>query len=174
MNLTDIETLTKKYADARERLGGVITELNDLIERAKRERLARIKELVAVAAERQANLHAAIEGSPELFDRPRTVVFHGIKVGYQKGKGVLEISDAQRTLAKIKELYDCPENYLHIIEKPNKDALAQLPAADLRKLGCTLTETGDQVVIRPVDSEVDKIVNALLKDAAEIEAAAKN
>jgi hypothetical protein len=37
----------------------------------------------------------------------------------------------------------------------------------LKKLGCTVRDTGDEVVIKPVDGDVDKIVRALLKDATE-------
>ena len=44
--------------------------------------------------------------------------------------------------------------------------------ADLKRIGCTIEETGDVVVIKPTDSDVDKIVSALLADAtAETEAA---
>ena len=46
-----------------------------------------------------------------------------------------------------------------------KEALAQLSAAELKKIGVTLSEAGDQTVVRPVDSEVDKMVDALLKAA---------
>lgn len=172
MNLTDIESLTHKYADAREELGDLLRGMNEKLEQIKRATLPRLKELVGKTAEREANLRAAVEGTPDLFERPRTVIFHGVKVGYQKGKGILEIADAERTLEKIKTLLDNPANFIRIKETVNKEALAQLPAADLKKLGCTITETGDQVVIRAVDGEVDKIVNALLKEAAEMEFAA--
>ena len=47
----------------------------------------------------------------------------------------------------------------------HKEALAQLSAAELKKIGVTLSEAGDQTVVRPVDSEVDKMVDALLKAA---------
>ena len=56
---------------------------------------------------------------------------------------------------------------MNVTEKPNKDALADMPAGDLKKLGIELTETGDAVVIKPVDGEVDKICTALLKDQPE-------
>ena len=51
-------------------------------------------------------------------------------------------------------------------EAPVKEALAQLTAAELKKIGVTIEDAGDTVVIKPVDSEVDKLVDALLKGAA--------
>jgi hypothetical protein len=166
-DLTPIQQHCRLFADAREALSDVVTLLNDQIEALKRKHLADIKRLVARAAERHAALKAGIEAAPELFEKPRTHVFHGIKVGYQKGKGGIEISDEQFTLQRIKDLHGCSGDYLRVIEKPNKDALAQLPAADLKRLGCTIVDTGDQVVIRPTDTAVDKLVTALLKEATE-------
>jgi hypothetical protein len=41
--------------------------------------------------------------------------------------------------------------------------------SDLKRLGCEVAEAGDQIVIKPVDGEIDKLVNAYLKELAEIE-----
>ena len=40
-------------------------------------------------------------------------------------------------------------------ERPAKDALAQLTAAELKKLGISVTDGGDAVFIKPADSAVD-------------------
>ncbi|MBI5561297.1 MAG: hypothetical protein HY894_00350, partial [Deltaproteobacteria bacterium] len=45
-------------------------------------------------------------------------------------------------------------------------------AGDLKKLGVTVEETGDAVVIKPVDGEVERVVNALLRDRTGAEEAA--
>lgn len=52
-------------------------------------------------------------------------------------------------------------------KKPAKDALKQLGVKDLARLGVTLIDAGDEIVIKPVDGEIDKLVNALLKDATD-------
>ena len=52
-------------------------------------------------------------------------------------------------------------------EKPIKDGLSALPADKLKKLGVKVTDDTNKIVIKPVDSEVDKIVDALLGDAEE-------
>lgn len=162
--LAEIEKRTRAYADARDVLSGYVTTLNDKIETAKRNALADIKRAVNRTAEREAELRFTIETAPELFERPRTVIFHGVKVGFQKGKGTLEVPDEDRTRALVRKLFpDC----LRVKESLNKEALADLAVADLKRVGVNVTETGDVVVIKPTDTAVDKIVNALLKDAVE-------
>ena len=93
-------------------------------------------------------------------------MFAGIKVGYAKGKGALSFDDADSVVARIKKhLPEQADVLIRTKEAPVKEALAQLSAAELKKIGVTLSEAGDQTVVRPVDSEVDKMVDALLKAA---------
>ena len=117
-------------------------------------------------AETEAALRALVEANPGCFIRPRTQVFAGIKVGYAKGKGALSFDDADSVVARIKKhLPEQADVLIRTKEAPVKEALAQLSAAELKKIGVTLSEAGDQTVVRPVDSEVDKMVDALLKAA---------
>jgi hypothetical protein len=168
MNLPDIQRLTKPYADARGQLAEVVTEVKREQDAILRKKLPVIRELVARAAEREANLRAGIEGNPDLFVQPRTQVFHGVKVGLQKGKGGIEFDDADKVLELIHKNYgDEALGLIHVVETPDKKMLADLPVEELKKLGCTVVNTGDEVVIRPTDTNVDKIVTALLKDASE-------
>lgn len=170
MQLSDIEKLTKQFSLARGQLAGVVSELNRKIEDLKKSALPDIRELVKRAAERESHLRTAIEGNPNLFIQPRTAVFHGIKVGLQKGKGGIEFDDADKVLERIRAQYGKEAgDLIHITESPDKKMLADLPVDELKKLGCRVVNTGDEVVIRPTDTDVDKIVNALLKSATETE-----
>lgn len=168
MSLQHIEALTRRFAETRGALADVVAELQAEIEAAKQRRLRRIRELVARAAEARAALHAAIEASPELFVKPKTHVFHGVKIGYQKGKGALSWESEEQVIKLIHEHFpDQVSALIRVAERPNKEMLAVLPAADLKRLAVTVIDAGDQVVIRPMDGEVDKLVDALLNDAAE-------
>ncbi len=165
---TEIEPAAQKFAAANQELTELVGELNDKIEALKRAWLPGIKKAVSKAAERHAELKTLIEANPGLFDKPRTVVLHGIKLGLQKGKGGIEFDDADMVIVRVQKLFGDQANaYLNYKVTPNKYALAQLPVNDLKKLGCTVRDTGDEVVIKPVDGDVDKIVRALLKDATE-------
>lgn len=170
--LAEIEKLTKAYSLARALLREKVEALNDEIERLKRARLPQIRKAVEQASERQQALYAAIKESPELFERPRTIIFHGIKVGFQKGKGEITWEDKDQVVRLIKKHYpDNYETYIKITEMPVKSALAALSVQELKRLGVTVAETGDDVVIKAADTEIDKLVNALLKDEETKEAA---
>jgi hypothetical protein len=169
-SLNDITSLTRLYADAREDLAGQLTKLNEKIEALKREHLPEIKRLVARTAEREDVLKHAIEGAPHLFEEPRTIIAHGIRVGLRKGAGSVEWDDAAKVVELIKKHFPAQKDLLiKTTEKPKKKALLELSVADLKKIGCTAEETGDVVVIKPTDSQVEKLVTALLKDATEDE-----
>ena len=163
--LTDIEKLTKAFSEARQQLADRIRTLEEEIQTIKRRRLPIIRNTVNIVTEKQSILKAAIEDSRPLFIKPRTVIFHGVQVGLQKAKGKISWSDDEQVVKLIKKhLPDQADVLIKTIEKPVKDALKNLPAADLKRIGVTVNETGDQVVIKSTDSEIDKFVDALLKE----------
>jgi len=169
MTLAQIEQLTKEFAEARERLAQLVGDIESELQAVKRRHMAQLKRFVAGTAERHARLKEAIDSSPALFTKPRTLIINGVKVGFQKGKGGIEFDDADRVVELIHKYFgDKADTLLLKIERPCKDAIAELPAVDLKRIGCTVVASGDQVVIKPArDGEVDKIVNALLKDAVD-------
>ena len=167
--LTDIEPTAKAYAEARAK----VTDLNSGIEALKRDHMPALKRAIAKAAEKHDQLKQLIEANPALFVKPRTVVYHGVKLGMQKGKGGISFDDAEQVVRLIKKHYPEQADVLVVTtEKPAKDALAQLTVAELKKVGCTVVDAGAAVVIKPTDSEVDKLVDTLLKGATETEAEA--
>ena len=167
--LNEIDRLTEKYADLRNKLGAEVGALEHELEGAKRAHLQAIKRLVQRAAEAHGELKAAIEDSAEIFLRPKTQVLHGVKVGFRKGSGGIQFEDADQVVALIEKHFTKDECELLIItkKKPNKEALEQLDVKDLKRVACTIEDTGDVVVIKDTASEVDKIVKALLKEATE-------
>jgi hypothetical protein len=102
-------------------------------------------------------------------------MLHGVKVGYQKQPGAIEIADEADTIERIRKMFADNKNMLRQLikttEKPIKDALSGLSGEKLQKLGVKVTEDTDKVIIKPADSEVDKIVDALLKGATDSEKA---
>lgn len=166
--LNEIDGKTRTYADARAALAEAVATLQEGIEGLKRKHLGVIKRRVAGARDAQAALHADIEASPELFIKPRSVTLHGVKVGFQKGKDKLEFDDADQVVRLIRKQF--PEQFDVLVkttEKPVKDALQQLSAAELKRLGITVEDTGDVVLIKDTASDVDKLVTALLKEEIE-------
>jgi hypothetical protein len=168
MSLDIIVKRAEAYAAARAVLSEKVTALTSGIADLKRQLVPAIKKAVAKTAEAEAELRAEIEANPDDFIKPKTHVFNGVRVGYMKAKGTLDYEDADAVIARIRKHFpDQADVLIKTKESPAKDALALLPAGDLKKLGVTVTSDGDQVVIKPVDGEVDKMVDALLKDATE-------
>jgi len=163
--LGDIERLTKAFADGRGQLADRVRTLEHEITAIKRRRLQGIKNTVNAVLELQSSLKAALEDSRDLFVKPRTMIFHGVKIGFQKGKGKISWADDAQVVKLIrKHLPDQADVLVKTTEKPVKDALQQLSAADLKRIGVLVEETGDQVVIKSTDSEIDKFVDTLLKE----------
>lgn len=172
--MNDIEVLTKKFADTRAVLGDRVAALNEEIELSKRRHLRGIKGAVATAAAAQDELQAALIESRELFTKPKTQTFHGIRVGFQKGKGKIEFDDADQVVKLIyKHFPEQADVLVKKTEEPVKKALSSLSAGELKRLGITVHDAGEAVFIKPVDSEVDKMVDALLGSAVEEAAVAE-
>jgi hypothetical protein len=163
--LNEIQQATKLYSDARAKLSGLVTELTREIEALKRARLAEIKAAVAHARERESALNAMVQQSPSLFIRPRTVVFHGVKIGFAKGIGVLEWDNPDNVIKLIrKKLPELADTLINIRETPVKKAIECLTADQIKSIGCRITNSGDRVIIKSTDSDVDKLVTALLEE----------
>lgn len=172
VTMQQIELAAKAYADTRGALAAVVAALQDEIDQVKKKYLRSIRDKVAKAAERHAELRELIDEGSALFEKPRTRVLHGVKVGYGKGKGKVTFADGDKVCSLIrKHLEDQVDLLIITSEKPNKEALAMLDGAVLKKLGVEVTGTGDAIVIKDAAGEVDKLVEALLEGATE-EAAA--
>ncbi len=172
MTLTEIEKLAREFSDARKALRDRVEKLEEIIRRLKKRQLPGIRSAVEAAKEKQAKLSDAISLNPELFEKPRTMTLFGIRFGIAKQKGKLDWGkgkEAARAVVKlIKKFFpDSWKTYVKVEEKPIKKTLAILPGGDLKKLGIQVTEAGDAVMIEPVDSEVDKLVDALLNEKKE-------
>ena len=160
--------LAERLARKRESLGQLVLLVNGEIEGAKARRFAKVKALADDAAAAWSALEAAVTANPELFVKPRKLAAHGIAFGYEKGKGGLEIADAEKTLQLIRRHFpELADVLIATKEAPAKDALANLTAAELKKLGVEVKGTGDVVVIRPADGAIDKLVKALVAAATE-------
>lgn len=155
-------------AQARGSLSQLMHALQSGMEALKADHMPGIRAAVYEAEVCWKALKLQIELHPHLFEKPRTAVAHGIKFGLAKGKGGLNIPDPDKTVLLIrKHLPEQAEVLISVKETPAKEALALLPAADLKRIGVQVVDSGDQVVIKPADGEVDKLVKVLLKAAVE-------
>ena len=167
MNTTmeTIEALTKAFAGARAELAERLDLLREEQEAAKRRRLQGIKNALGRVQSAYDELKGAVEGNPALFEQPKTRVMHGIRVGWMKQRGKLEIADRDGVVERIRKvLGEEAAHYIKVTEAPIVSALANVPAKDLRRIGITLTDDVDAVVIKAADGELDKLIDALVND----------
>ena len=175
VTLTDIEGAASAFAIARADLADTVREMERKLDEVRLQFIKQIRKELAKAADKQAVLRALIEAAPQLFEKPRTLVVMGVKVGFRKGTGGIDWEDDAKVCELIEKHFSKTEAELLIktTKKPIAKALADLDVASLKKIGCTVESTGDVVVIKPQDSEVDKVINALLKEPTD-EAVAGN
>jgi hypothetical protein len=167
-----IEGAAKQYSKERGILADLVTSLNDEILRLNRKALPAIKKAVNATKEAEAKLEALLNNNTALFIKPRTWTIHGIKFGFAKQKGKIVVSDEDKTIELIRKHLPLKADVLIVKqESVSKEALANITVDELKKIGCRVIADTDAVVIKPTDSNVDKLVTALLKNDDPEEAA---
>lgn len=165
--LAKIDALAFNLSKRRAALADLVAEIETEQRAVLSRHRVKLRELYAVTAGAQAALYADVEAHPELFVKPRTLTLHGVKVGFAKAPGRMEIDDEARTITLAKKHLD--EEQLALIvsvrESINKKAAAGLSVADLKKLGIRIEETGDRLVLTYMDSALDALLERLLEDA---------
>lgn len=165
MDLETIEQLAGEYSRRREELSQIVSNMEQDIARIKREYKKVLSVNIAKTAEAHDKLQASIEEGRDLFQKPKSRKFHNIKVGLQKQKGKVVISDEEKTIKRIEDLLpeDQAELLIRITKSVDKQACYNLVAGDLKRLGIQIQDDVDEVLIKPLD--VNKIIDALIRDA---------
>lgn len=166
--MQEIEIKSKAHAAARLALTNHVTLLNSEIEAIKQKRLKKLRELVIVATSTGDDLLALVSDAPKLFVKPKSVTLHGIKLGFKKERGKISFDDGDQVVKLIrKHLPELVDVLIITEEKPSKEAMSNLDVAQIKKIGVTVTSDSDVAFITEPSSDVDKIVNALLKGVSE-------
>lgn len=163
--IEEIEARAKLLADARAELAERVNRIRDEQEAIKRKLLTGVRNALARARDAHDALHKAIEAAPELFEKPKTRTLHGVRCGYMKQRGKLLWED-DRTLvdALRKALGEEAEGFIRVTEKPLAARLQDLSARDLKRIGVTVTEDSEAIVIKTADDALDKLLDALIGD----------
>jgi hypothetical protein len=166
--LDPILSQAEKLAEARQHLAAFTGHMQHALDKLRTSMLPDLRTRIDAATTEWTALETLIRENPHLFVKPRTVRAHGLAFGIEKDKGAIEIADPDKTVKLIKKhLPEQAELLIVSKEVPVKKALAQLPGADLKRIGVTVINATDRVVIRAGDNDVDKLVKALIKTGAE-------
>jgi hypothetical protein len=166
--ITEIDQLARQYADAQMALDGLTNDLKVVIDAAVRQRWADLKRATTRAAERYEALYAAVSEAQSAFDKPKTRIMHSIRVGFRKANDTVEVLNEANTCALIKkQLPEQRDVLISTTEKPVMSALQQLEDPQLKLIGCKRVIGKDEPVVKLADTDLDKVVAALMKGAIE-------
>jgi hypothetical protein len=167
-SLSEIEAQTKKFAEANNQLASVIDEMETEINRIKKDYLKRLQPLADAVSIEKALLKVMIDESRLIFVKPKTYVFHGVKVGLQNSKGTIKVIDETKTIELIKKnMPDIAENMVKTSESLIKESLKLLSVSELVKINCHKTKSIEQVLIKSNRDEVEKFIDAMIKENTE-------
>ena len=170
--MQDIIALARAFAAAREATEALADDIKAMQRKALRSRLRTLRSRVAEQAAAEDALRAAIQARPELFVRPRTVAVDGIRFGLRKQPGAVALGDEAQAIRRLRAIFPGQATALiRVSESLDRKALRRLSAAELAQIGITIERARDEVTIATASSDLDRIVAALLDDAAPAEAA---
>lgn len=165
MSLANIEGLCSKYSTAANALNDRVIKLNKKIETITQNAKAEIDELTKKCVQTRQKLHDAIDKNADLFEKPRTQIFSGIKVGMQAGAPTLEMDESKTCELILKKMPEQKTILIKTTSKPVATALKNLDNKQLKSIGVTRIDGKDSVVLKATDTAVNKSVEAHLKQA---------
>lgn len=169
VRLSDIERAARDFSAKSKTLRNYHEQLNSEVDAIKSKYLEDIKAASIEAGESYQMLLTLINDASDLFKDKKSMTVSGVKFGYQKKKGKLEIINEDATIAKLKELYgDNASLYINTKTSIVKKALDSLPASDLKKLGVNIVQDSDVAFVKLTDDEVQKLIEAMVKESAKV------
>lgn len=175
-SLQEAQKLAATLSANRDKLSALFLSLQVSIDAAKAAAMTDIKRTARQVAASHAALVAFISENPDMFNRPRSHVVDGIKFGMQASQGTLEWENDEKVCERIIALAekgeipaDQVDLLISVTKKPVASAVRQLDPALQRRIGVRLEGVGDQPLIKNVDSNVEKavqaVINAAIKEA---------
>ena len=167
-DITAIDLLARQYADAQTDLDTQINDLRHVIDMSVRDAWPALRAATTRAAGRYEALLASVTDARDVFEKPKTKILHGVRVGYRKAKDSIQVLNADNTCALIeKHLPDQVDVLISTTKKPVMAGLEQLDDEQLRKIGCKRVAGRDEPIAALAETELDKVVAALMKGAIE-------
>ena len=171
-SMEEIVALAREFAAARAATGALADDIKKVQRKALGGRLRALRNRIAAQATAEQALRAAVGARPDLFVSPRTVAVDGIRFGLRKQPGTVALGDEAQAIRRLRaHLPEQVESLIRVKEALDRKALRNLSAAELAQIGVTIERATDEVTIAAGRDDLDRIVAALLDDAAPAEAA---
>jgi hypothetical protein len=173
-SLEQLQRTATTLSQHRDDLRAELLLLDAEVTAAKAAHMKAIHTITRRLVKSQAELSAGILANPSLFTKPRTFITEGVKFGLRKQVGKMHWDNDAKLLNRLDDLFYkndiTREQYDMAVETKYSlvvKGLEQLDAKLIKRLGITIDADSDAVEIKSVDSEVEKMVKALLKEAAQ-------
>lgn len=166
-DLLPIDAAAAEYRRARDVLRQLAADAQLELEQAKEAHLPLLRRALLDVATAEVALREAVQRSPAtLWERVRTRIVHGVKVGWAKARGRVEWDDEAKVIERVRKLLpaDQAELLLRRRESVHKPAVYDLTAGDLKRLGIRVTDDCDQVVVKDTLGDLDRAVSTLLAE----------
>lgn len=170
--LTEIRAAAQRLADARRDSTVRATALEHALSQAAapiyNAHRPGIDEAAALEAEAHAELLALVSANPGDFKRPRSILVDGVKAGFRKEQDGYDFDDEDAVIARIKVLREfgaLAQALVRTEQHLNLEAVEMLDAGQRRCLGIRSVSGADQPFISFADTDVEKLVKAILTDA---------
>lgn len=170
----DFQKRAEALSATREALSALLHTLQAEVDTIKQGRMPAIRQAARKVAAEHNRLKELIEAHPDMFKSPRSYVVAGLKYGLKKSPGRMSWACDAQLIERIKKLTDAgeltdeqQEMLIARTERPVAKALEKLDARLLKRLGVTVAADCDEVLIKSVDGEIEKAVNAVIKDVTQ-------
>jgi hypothetical protein len=160
--MVSIEEKAHAYSEALRLRGELVSKLRDHIKVITDEALPDLRRLSAEVGALHDQLVELLNTHKALFESPRSVAFHGLKLGFAKGKGKVVVDNPEATIKAIeKKLPEQLDTLAPSARKLSLTALALLDVKTLKSIGGHVTEATDEAFIKCPADDTDKFVQQL-------------
>lgn len=145
--------------------------LMDAVERKRAavlaDHAAEIRDLAEELVASRGNLELAVQYGRQFFLKPKSQIFHGIEVGFEKERDTLQVPEDEVLIPRIETLLKAKAaGLIRNVKSIVREAFKQLTTAEKQMLGCRVVRGADKVIVRAeVKSDVEKFFAACAGDA---------
>ena len=155
-----MQRLAARYGEAAEGLARVVREIEAVRDAAVRERLPDLQREAKRTEAARRHLLELVAQHPESFARPRSQQIAGVKFGWRKLAGRIELGPRALELARKLQ-----PQLVRRVESLDKQAAKKLSAKELAAIGGSLVASTDSPFAEVAASDVELAAAALLSRA---------
>lgn len=168
VDMPAIEEGARELAAARRTLEQELQRAEVRLSKVRLESVDRLRDAAKAVRTEEAALLMLVERAAPLFKRPQSIEIDGVRVGWRKGKGRLELPPKEDLIKKITDVLTAAQkkSVLKVKTSVLKGPLAKLPGEILKKLGVSVTGAGQEPFVTYPATDTEKLIDWWLNPSA--------